>query len=231
MKYQHINNSEKISNNMMKQIMFVFVMLFLINFVNAADMTFKANVPVDLKVACENNGTLCSNAALCNLTVISNNGSVIVKDGPMTNQRSFFNYTVNYAEVGLYRCTMNCLDQGLGGVSNFEYEITSTGDTRNWILFLFLGFISLAILSMAFFSGNEYVMFIGSAILVLTGVYGTIYGIGNLYNVYTRMVGLSLIGLGTFFLIVSSLRAIAEISGDTIGGFGKGGDEYDYFNE
>lgn len=222
-----------IYNNMMqKNLLLLIVILLSLSFVSS-QIIFKSGDPIDLKVACENNGTLCSSSAACNLTVIFNNGSIILKDGEMTNQGSFFNYTVGFSEVGTYRNTMNCLDQGLGGVSNFNYEITMTGDTKNWMIFTFLSLITLVALMFAFYSGNEYIMFSAAALLILTGIYGAIYGIGNAYNVYTLGVGLTLTSLGIFFFIISSLKAIAEISNekDPIGGFGKGGnDEYDYFN-
>jgi len=220
--------------NMKKQALCLLCLMTIISVVQvvSAEMVFKANTPIDLKVSCENNGSLCSTSAACNLTIIFQNGSVILTQQDMTNSGAYFNYTVPFSEVGTYRATMNCFDKGLGGVSNFEYEVTPTGDTRNWILFLFLGMISLVVIVIAFLSGNEYIMFVGSALLIVTGVYGTIYGIGNVYNVYTRMVSLSLIGLGSLLFLVSSLKAISESSGeDSVGGFGSGGgDEYDYFN-
>jgi hypothetical protein len=224
----------------MKRILFILTFIFLISlslvsFVNAASI-YKIGDPVNLKVSCKNNGTLCSNSAMCNLTIFYEpTGENIIKDVEMTNSYSYFNYTIPpRSEIGIYKGTMYCIDNGMGGMTPISYELTSTGDTRNWLIFLILGIFSVVLLIVGLYSGNEYVLFIAGGAITITGVYSVIYGVGNVMNVYTRILGLITIAIGLLFLIVSSLKAIAEVSGDgnDRDGIGSiGGNDYDYYNE
>jgi hypothetical protein len=215
---------------------------FGIGFVNADSSTgliFKANQPVELKIPCVYNGTYCSSSATCNLTIIYQgsidlpNGTTIVKDGIMTYNGPYWNYTVpDNTNLGVYKCSMNCMQNGLGGVKNFDYTLTSTGDNSNWSFWLILAFFSLILVTMAMYSGNEYIMFIASGATIVTGMYSMIYGVMSITNIYTQSISFVILGLGLFFLIISSLKAIADASqeGDSVGGWGPGGeDDYDYF--
>lgn len=216
-------------------ILFLFVIVMSSPVIADAPLIFQSNQPYNVKIPCVNNGTYCSNSAVCNLTVIYQDGSTIIQNGIMNNQGTYFNYTVNVnlSQLGDYRGTMNCIDNGLGGIKTFSYSLTSTGDNSNWSFWLILAFFSLILVIIAMYSGNEYMMFIASGAILVTGIYSMIYGIMSIANVYTQSIALIIIAIGIFFLVISSLKAIAEASGEKdemIGGFGPGGeDDYDYF--
>ena len=216
----------------------LFLILIGLNFINALDnpqdLTYQVNQLVELKIPCINNGTYCSSLTTCNITIVYQDGSTVVQEGVMDNQGSYFNYTVNNnSRLGIYRCNMNCIDNGLGGVATFNYNLTSTGDQSNWSFWLILAIFSLVLIVIAIYSGNEYLMFMGSGATIITGMYSMIYGVMGIFNFYTQAIALVIIGLGLFFMIISSLKAIAETSGesDAIGGWGSGGEDYDYFKE
>jgi hypothetical protein len=217
---------------MKKLLLFAIISVMLMaSMVSAAtSAVYKIGDPVNLKVSCKNNGTICGSSVLCNLTVYYElNGNVLVQDGKMTYTYSYYNYTVPASnDIGTYKGTMYCIDTvtGMGGVTPFSYELTSTGDNKNWILFLILGLFSVILLVIGMYSGNEYIMFIAGASVILTGVYSLIYGVGNVFNMYTRTIGLICIGIGAFFMIIASIKAIAEASGE---GDETGGDDYDYY--
>jgi len=224
-------------------ILFCLIVLGLgLNFVIADTITplmFKSNQPVELKIPCIYNGTYCDSSATCNITIIYQggvslpNGTTIVKDGGMSYNGPYFNFTVpDNTDLGTYKCSMSCLDNGFGGVNNFDYQLTSTGDNSNWSFWLILAIFSAVLVTMGIYSGNEYLMFMASGAILVTGVYSRIYGIMSISNVYTDSVSYVILGLGFFFLLISSFKAIADAADERgdLGGWGPGGeDDYDYF--
>jgi hypothetical protein len=200
--------------------------------------TYKAYDTVDIKIPCVNYatgfGNYCSATAVCNITLIYPNGNDFVKNKQMTYSPSYFNYTLPSSDtMGVYTGSISCNDNGVTGINpDITFQITSTGNTSNFSFFLILGIITLICFILALWSGNEYIMFISSALIMVTGVYGMIYGIGNLRDSFTRIISLVIIALGILFLIISSLKAIEEVSEENaIGGWGAGGDEYDYYKD
>src|SRR3990167_2923773 len=75
------------------------------------DFTFKQVTQVDLKRPCFNNGTWCSGAAICNMTIQSPNGNNLITNVRMTNQVSFHNVTLSRSQtvdLGTYTANMVC---------------------------------------------------------------------------------------------------------------------------
>jgi hypothetical protein len=180
----------------------------------------------------------CGNCSFVNITSVTYPNSSIALSGPvaMTKVGTFYNYSFcNTTVIGTYRVSgtgdMNA--PGVYETFNYLFDINATGDNSNFSFFLIIAIISLTVFLIALYSGNEYIMFISSALVLLTGVYAMVYGIGNLSNTFTQMVSFVILGLGILFLILSSLKAIAEASdeGDVIGGYGAGGEDYDYYKE
>lgn len=194
---------------------------------------YKINSPINLKVPILNpDNSLTNSSTLCRITIKYPNETILVNNSLMTYNVGYYNYTIESIDtLGEFTTFVNCNDGINFGFTSFSFEITPNGTDDNLTFFIVLGLIALVVFLIALYSGNEYIMFISSGIIILLGVYSLIYGIGNFYDEFSRMISIVFISIGIFFLIISSLKAIAEVSEEkTIGGFGPGGEDYDYYN-
>lgn len=133
----------------MKKIIYLMLSIFfLVITIANAGLIYKANDPADIQVPCLNNGTLCSNTASCNITIFSINGSLVTANEKMTNQYAFNNYTLfNTSNIGTYRATMICDDNGRYGYSNFEFKITGNGkEEASGIVIVLFAIIFMALM-------------------------------------------------------------------------------------
>ncbi len=139
----------------------------------------------------------------------------------------------NFSSLGEYTYILQCNNSQFGGYISTGFEVTPTGNDYSLMFLIVIGLFALVLFVTALYSGNEYIMFLASLVIILLGVYTMIYGIGNVNDDFSKMVSFVIIGIGLFFIIISSLKAIAEASGeDSIGGWGKGGgDSYDYYKD
>lgn len=128
----------------MKKIILLLVAVLLISLVGATDASyiFKQYDDVNLKVSCyDENNSLCDSSALCNVTILYPNNSVLIDGGEMTYTANYFNYTLQRNETaytGEYSCIVNC-DGSYKGFSTFNFLITPTGelmDTSDSIIYV-----------------------------------------------------------------------------------------------
>ena len=117
---------------MKKLILFIFIGILLVLPLVIADeqdhdYTFKLNQQVDLKRPCWNNGTYCTAAATCNLTVLYPNSTILISNEDMTNSVSYFNKTLTPTVTGLYFCIMTCEDAAEHGSETFYFDVTLSG--------------------------------------------------------------------------------------------------------
>ena len=101
--------------------------LFLLPILSA--QTFKQYDNTDLKIQCIINGSYCSSTAICNLTVLYPNSTILINNKLMQNQISFYNYTLpNTAFIGNYLCSTTCCDGVQCGTDNScSYSINGIG--------------------------------------------------------------------------------------------------------
>lgn len=207
---------------MNKQLIMMIVMLLVINGVMfiSAQQTFQQDQPIDLKIQCIINGTYCSGSAFCNVTIQYPNGTLLVNNKGMTNQISFYNYSLpSTSNLGNYLCSATCCDAGFCGTdSDCDYSITPTGDDRGISLFLILIICGFFLFAIDYFVETGYLTFLSGVVFVITGVYSMIYGIGFLSELWTRAIALVSIGVGFIFILGAAYDLVwGEDSGD--GGF------------
>jgi hypothetical protein len=125
-------------------------LLLIIPAASAQDISYyKQNTTVDFKVPCINNYTLCSGAALCNLTVRYSNDTILFNSVNMTNINGYFNYTfsnVNTSISDIYKADVFCNDSGTYGYSLFNLGITFNGKAppeSSTIIFFIAAFIAI----------------------------------------------------------------------------------------
>lgn len=155
----------------MKKVRTLYIMgtiFMLLALASASDIYIKYNELYDLKVPCFNNGSYCSDSALCNLTLMLPNGELIVDNSPMTYNPSYFNYTFELSEIekapiGIYQASMCCLDNGEQNCGTFTIEMTGNGKPPAS-------------------SGIVIVYIIGFLIIIGFLVYIIIYDMGHIIN-------------------------------------------------
>ena len=121
-------------------IVLVTTLCLLVTNINA-EQTFSQNTSIDLKVQCIINGTYCSGSAFCNVSILYPNSSLMITNKMMTNQISFYNYTLNGSMViGEYSCSAMCCDGSLCGTNGCTFNITPNGfilSTSQSMLYIF----------------------------------------------------------------------------------------------
>jgi len=151
-------------NAKMKKIILLMIMaICLIGFASAqSELFYKQGSTIDLKIPCFANGTYCSGSATCNITINYPNGTSLINNQPMTNQASFFNYTLNSSQttvLGPYQSSMVCDENGTSGHSTFQFMITSSGTeptTSKSITFGIITFVALALSALFFLLGFKF---------------------------------------------------------------------------
>jgi hypothetical protein len=167
----------------------------------------------DMKRNCLYNGSQCSYAAVCNLTInyIQGNGSIIYNNTAMTNMGSYHNLTLTAHDnflAGWYMAIITCEDRGDYGSESFYYRVTTTGDENPQATFIIIGIAFLIILIMGYATKNEYVVFISGMVALITGIYGMIYGFNSAPNDFTYMLSAVVIGIGFIFTIMPAYQLL-----------------------
>lgn len=219
-----LNKDKTISKLFALYIFLIMITAMEITFVSATQ-TFKQGDNIDLKLQCIINGTYCSAAAFCNVTISYPNATLLINNKQMTNQISFYNYTLpSSTSLGPYLCSATCCDAGRCGTgTDCDFVITPTGGDRinSLGIFIILILASIAVLGMALAFQNGYVGFIAGCLFLVTGVYVMIYGLGNLSDTWTQSVSYVILGMGLIFCVSAGIQII----GDTGFGISPNGDD------
>ena len=176
------------------------------------ELTIPFNQEFDLKRPCFNNETFCSAAAVCNVTIIYPDGSILTNNQQMTNQNSFHNVTLtnfNISQLGIMPTIVVCDDPGgavnASGKDTFEIEVTGDGFKPNvfpieFSIFI-LGFILIA--TGKFKEDLGFFVTFGGMILMVIGVVTLYPGYSglNYSTLQGQVVGIGGAGVGFYFMI------------------------------
>ena len=121
----------------------------------SSGLTFRQNSAADIKSEVRLNGAVPPASALCNISVYYPNNSILVDFRQMTNQGSYFNYTINSSQTSLkgnYNYCVTCSSSGLNETDCSKFIINLGGiepsqlrtdtSTRNIYIFLGLGLLA-----------------------------------------------------------------------------------------
>ena len=171
--------------------------------------TFKQGTAIELTQVCTNDTSLCDE---CNVSTVKYpNGTVAARDLTMTKRTNDFNVTLpaqNTSALGTYNVLGHCKSGTQFQSWSYSFDVTTTGDGNAMIFIILFLLISFGLFMMGMYLHNEYLIFISGTGLIVTGMYIMIYGLGNLQNLYTRMIAFITLGLGLFFAIAASIHAI-----------------------
>jgi hypothetical protein len=216
---------------------FFFFIFFSLNLINASEWGYgnvngnAIQTMFSQKVnTCISIPQICSNCSYVNLSSIKlPDSSVLLLNKIMEKNGVNFNYTFcNTAYLGSYIVT-TCGDKdGIFTCASYDFAVTPVGGAENnTTSFIILVIFAIVLLLLAFIFKNYIFSFLSGLAISISGMYGMIYGFGNITNVYTQMVSLIIIGLGLIITIISALELIAEIEGLSGNSFGSymGGDD------
>jgi len=125
--------------NIMKGMIFLVVGLFLISLTSASLGTFKENTEVDLIQT-------CNNCTYCNLTSIKYpNGSNMFSNVEMTQDNTYFNYTLNESytnTLGTHKYCYDCGNDAEKATGCINFDITLSGNpTPEGVSYLLIGIV------------------------------------------------------------------------------------------
>lgn len=131
----------------------IFAIITLATFVNA-QLIYKQYTDIDLKIPCKSNETICSNSAICNISVTNSNATLVIDNQAMTNlNNGFFSYLVSKNDTsvrGEYQAFVYCTDNDLQGANIIVFTITGTGRAEPSSL-LTISFIAVFVVSLVFY--------------------------------------------------------------------------------
>lgn len=188
-------------------IFFLFGLILVMGLASSTEL-FKQGITNNFAKPCVYNGTWCSSLATCNLTIVNNNGTILMDNQLMSNHISYHNITLPNLDLGNYKANMVCIDNGYGGTNTWDILITPTGDSRGVGFVLILAISSMLLIIFAVATKNSILGFISGILFIITGVYVMIFGFLNLADLYTRVTALISLGLGVIFMIVSFIELI-----------------------
>jgi len=196
---------------------FLVLTLFLIPLV-AADpsFTFRQYDLVNLKIpVIDSNNSPVDYTSSCNITIRDTEDNVLVNSESMTyNDGGLFNYTLtNTSDLGEYPTSVSCTNNADNGFTIFTFEVTPTGDVQKSILenavMIVFGLLAVFLLVLGIYTGVPWLGFMGSIMFLLGGIYTMIYGFNNITDMYTRGVGVTLLGVGLIFMFSSAYEWIS----------------------
>lgn len=171
---------------------------------------------------------VCQDASFINLSSISTPTGNVILNVPMTFTGSG-QFVYNYTPTELGRYDFVGISDGCEKTFATYINVTSNGSSNNntLVIVLFIGGLVLVLLGIT----TEYhpIVYLGSLGLGLSGIYTTIYGFANDISMYSRGVGVIVIGLSVIIMMVSAYKDVSD--GEDGGSDKESTDEHDYFNE
>lgn len=195
------------------------LMVWLASFTLGDGLVYKQGQIIDLKIPCYTNGSYCSVAATCDLTVQLPNGTILIDNQAMTYNPSYFNYTLESnqtREIGNYPCSMVCVDGSDSGHKDFTFEITTTGAGNEWLINL-IAFILIVIAIVIFVIGlnrqDWVITMLSSFIFGIVGFNLYFFPLVYLPEIVNSILAWVLWGIGSYIL----LRTSIEVAGGALG--------------
>ncbi len=202
---------------MKNKFIFLFILVFLVSTVTAQQTldeqipSFQYNTEFDLKRACFDSGFFCDASFTCNITLIKDDGSLMIDNQVMTNQGSYRNITVPKASnnrLGFVQGIESCSNATNAGPDTFTISITGEGKPFQQFPQQFFIIIMAFALVVTGLVQEKLRMFkhMGAILMMIMGVI-TLYPGYSFINYTTLLgqaVGFILIGLGFYFLIEDS---------------------------
>jgi len=146
---------------------------------------------------------ICANCTYNNISAVQYpvNRSNIISEVAMTKTGTFYNYTFCSTGItGNYLVTGYGDPEGIKTIWTYDFNVTPLGKLG---VLIFLVVLAFSFIGLGVGLKVPPLGFIGSILLILSGMYVMIYGLCDVANLYTRGIAITLLGLG-FILATSS---------------------------
>jgi len=119
-----------------------------------AQPTYRSNTPITVNVPCTNNGTSCSDSAVCLGTIIDPDGILVINNETLTQNSGVFYISLNASnveEIGEYELTIACVDGTLSNSNTLPFYVTPNGqEVSEGKAFFYIGSIGVLIFFIIF---------------------------------------------------------------------------------
>ncbi len=159
----------------------------------------------------------CNNCTFCNITrVINQNDDTIVSNVEMTQDDTYFSYTLNAPNVttlGDYKYCWKCGNsvENLARCTDFEISPGGRSGNTNIVFFLVILVLVYAVGFIGFFGKNIPISILGGMAMLSLGVYMIQQGFIIYRDWFTISLSYITIGIGAIFALVAVIEWIEEI--------------------
>ena len=192
---------------------FVMGIILILNNVSAYDYEIEQGKAYDIQRPCFNNGTYCSGASVCNITVSNSAGTVMVYNQRMTNKLSYHNYTLSASQtqnLGTYNAIVTCTDGLLSGEDTFTIYSSPMGSTKTLGFFFLIFALLYGITLVGAYFDSFPIATIGGMGLLALGIFTMTEGIDIYRNFASQVISFITIAVGAYFAIFGGVKIIQE---------------------
>jgi len=178
--------------------------MFLLTLVSAVETeTYKVNTPINLQFLCQIDNAIPSASATFNISITDQEGNNVVTNNLTQALGSGeFNYTYTFFKVETYTVKMFCSDGSSSYSSEGKYNITPSGYTQTLGFYFLILILSIGIIVFGYLIEDEWVVMLGSFVMIFFGLYILFYGIDGLKDLtYTWAIGIIILMMGVYFTI------------------------------
>jgi hypothetical protein len=187
-----------------------------------ASGNYQQGVPADIRIICLLNSTACPVTTLCNLSMMAQNGTLIIDSASMERSTSFYNYSLNSndtSQTGVNSIIIYCADDLDGNALSFQIYITPNGINLSfaYVLLYLAGIAIMGGIVLALLYGvKSSVGYVGK---VAFGMLAYMFGIFLLFTIYsfTTDYFLSLVFISQLFYYLFIISLIIFVPALIVG--------------
>ncbi len=191
---------------------FLFVGIFLVTTISA-ELIFKENSVIDLKIVCINAG-FCSASAQCNVSVFDPNENVILSgvESTQSSNLAFFNITLNEnitTPSGEWRVGGFCKDGSVTELVDFTFLVTPSGLANLFNFYTIIMLLSGVVIFFGFWIRDPWVVLLGTFGLYFVGLFILINGIVGVKDmVTTYSIAIIILAIAGYISIKTGLEVM-----------------------
>ncbi len=177
----------------------------------SAELVFKQNTDIDLKIVCINAG-FCSGTAQCNVSVFDPNENVILDGVEATQSASlaFYNVTIIAnlsAPSGEWRVGGFCKDGSVTELVDFTFLVTPSGLANLFNFYTIIMLLSAVVIFFGFWIKDPWVVILGTFGLYFVGLFILLNGIVGVKDmVTTYSIAIIILGIAGYISVKTGME-------------------------
>jgi len=193
-------------------LVFLFVGIFLVSTI-PAELIFKENSVIDLKIVCINAG-FCSAAAQCNVSIFDPNENVILSgvESTQSSNLAFFNITLNENQTtpsGEWRVGGFCKDGSVTELVDFTFLVTPSGLANLFNFYTIILLISAVVIFLGFWIRDPWIVILGTFGLYFVGLFILINGIVGIKDTTTTFaIAIIILAIASYISVKTGMEVM-----------------------